>query len=221
MNKLKTEKLFNYDYTIAKPLLESTAYPWEILSKIESYILELGKTLDKNIYEEKEENIWIAKSAKVAETAALNGPLIICEDAEIRHCAFIRGNAIIGKGAVVGNSTEIKNSILFDEAQVPHFNYIGDSVLGYRAHTGAGAITSNLRSDKSLIFINVEDDKVETNLKKIGAMIGDNVEVGCGSVLNPGTIIGKDSHVYPLSMVRGYVDENSIYKNTGEILKRE
>lgn len=215
--KLKAVNLFDYSKTIAKPLLESIEYPWEALPKIKDFIIELGKTLDPEIYEQRGENIWIAKSATVFESAYLGGPLIICENAEVRHCAFIRGSAIVGKGAVVGNSTELKNSILFDGVQVPHYNYIGDSILGYKSHTGAGTITSNLKSDKSLVTVACDDEKVETDVKKFGAMLGDHVEVGCNSVLNPGSVIGRNTNIYPLSFVRGYVAENSIYKRLGEI----
>ena len=214
---LLANNLFDYSKTIAKPLLESVDYPWEALPKIKDFIIELGKTLDPEIYEQRGENIWVAKSATVFPSAYLGGPLIICEDAEVRHCAFIRGSAIVGKGAVVGNSTELKHSILFDGVQVPHYNYIGDSILGYKAHTGAGTITSNLKSDKSLVTVLCEEEKVETGVKKFGAMLGDHVEVGCNSVLNPGSVVGRNTNVYPLSFVRGYVPENSIYKRLGEV----
>lgn len=217
---LLADNLFDYSKTIAKPLLESVDYPWEALPKIKDFIIELGKTLDPEIYEQRGENIWVAKSATVFPSAYLGGPLIICEDAEVRHCAFIRGSAIVGRGAVVGNSTELKNSILFDGVQVPHYNYIGDSILGYKAHTGAGTITSNLKSDKSLVTVLCDDEKVETGVKKFGAMLGDHVEVGCNSVLNPGSVVGRNTNVYPLSFVRGYVPENSIYKRLGEIAEK-
>ena len=217
---LLADNLFDYSKTIAKPLLESVDYPWEALPKIKDFIIELGKTLDPEIYEQRGENIWVAKSATVFPSAYLGGPLIICENAEVRHCAFIRGSAIVGKGAVVGNSTELKNSILFDGVQVPHYNYIGDSILGYKAHTGAGTITSNLKSDKSLVTVLCDDEKVETGVKKFGAMLGDHVEVGCNSVLNPGSVVGRNTNVYPLSFVRGYVPENSIYKRLGEIAEK-
>ena len=209
--------LYNLEKTIAKPLLESVDYPWEALPKIKDFIIELGKTLDPEVFEQRGENIWVAKSAKVFDSAFLGGPLIICEDAEVRHCAFIRGSAIVGRGAVVGNSTELKNSILFDGVQVPHYNYIGDSILGYKSHTGAGTITSNLKSDKSLVTVMCDGERVETGVKKFGAMLGDNVEVGCNSVLNPGSVIGRNTNIYPLSFVRGYVAENSIYKRLGEV----
>lgn len=217
---LLADNLFDYSKTIAKPLLESVDYPWEALPKIKDFIIELGKTLDPEIYEQRGENIWVAKSATIFPSAYLGGPLIICENAEVRHCAFIRGSAIVGKGAVVGNSTELKNSILFDGVQVPHYNYIGDSILGYKAHTGAGTITSNLKSDKSLVTVLCDDEKVETGVKKFGAMLGDHVEVGCNSVLNPGSVVGRNTNVYPLSFVRGYVPENSIYKRLGEIAEK-
>ena len=194
--KLLAKNLFDYSRTIAKPLLETVDYPWEALPKISEFIIELGKTLDPEIYEQRGENVWVAKSAKVFDSAYLGGPLIICEDAEIRQCAFIRGNAIVGRGAVVGNSTELKNSILFDGVQTPHYNYIGDSILGYKSHTGAGVITSNLKSDKSLVTVLCDGDKVDTNVKKFGAMLGDHVEVGCNSVLNPGSVIGRNTRPY-------------------------
>ena len=195
-------------------------YPWELLPKIGAYIIELGGSLPADKYEKRGENIWIAKSAKVAPTAYMNGPCIIDEDAEIRHCAFIRGNAIVGKGAVVGNSTELKNVILFNKVQVPHYNYVGDSILGFKSHMGAGSITSNVKSDKTLVVVKSSYGNIETGLKKMGAMLGDNVEVGCNSVLNPGTVIGRNSNIYPTSMVRGYVEADSIYKRQGEIAEK-
>lgn len=220
MNRLTIAELYSLSETIAKPLLEKYRYPWEALPEIGTFISELGASLPEELFEKRGENIWIAKSAKVAPTASINGPAIIDEEAEIRHCAFIRGNAIVGKGAVVGNSTELKNVILFNKVQVPHYNYVGDSVLGFKAHMGAGSITSNVKSDKTLVTVRLEDEKVETGLKKFGAMLGDEVEVGCNSVLNPGTVIGKRSNVYPLSMVRGYVPKESIYKKKGEIVSK-
>lgn len=220
MKALETKELYSMENTIAAPIFEGTKYPFEVLPKIKDFILELAKTLDMTKFEEKGENIFIAKSAKVAPTAFINGPCIIDEDAEIRHCAFIRGNAIVGKGAVVGNSTELKNVILFDKAQVPHYNYVGDSVIGFRSHMGAGAITSNLKSDKTLVTVKTPEGRLETGLKKFGAMLGDNVEVGCGSVLNPGTVIGQNTNVYPLSSVRGFIPANSIYKKLGEIAEK-
>lgn len=206
--------------TIAAGIFEGKVYPFEVLPDIGSYIVELGKTLDKEEYKQLGDNIWVHNSARIAKTACLNGPLIIDAGAEIRHCAFIRGNAVVGKNTVVGNSTELKNVILFNNVQVPHYNYVGDSILGFKSHMGAGSITSNVKSDKTLVTINVEGKKIETGLKKMGAILGDNVEVGCNSVLNPGTIIGKETNIYPLSMVRGYVKEKSIYKKQGEVAEK-
>ncbi len=218
--KMLAKNLFDFSKTIAKPLLESVEYPWEALPKIKDFIIELGKTLDPDVYEQRGENVWVAKNATVFDSAYLGGPLIVCENAEIRQCAFIRGSAIVGRGAVVGNSTELKNSILFDGVQTPHYNYIGDSILGYKAHTGAGTITSNLKSDKSLVTVMYNGKKIETNVKKFGAMLGDFVEVGCNSVLNPGSVVGRNTNIYPLSFVRGYVPENSIYKRLGEVAEK-
>ena len=212
MEQIKNIELFDFKETIASDIFEGLSYPWEVLPKIHDFIIELGRKLSKDIYEEKGDNIWVAKNAKVAPTACLNGPLIVDENAEIRHCAFIRGNAIIGKGAVVGNSTELKNVILFNKVQVPHYNYVGDSILGYKSHMGAGSITSNVKSDKTPVSVKGKNEKFETGLKKMGAILGDNVEVGCNSVLNPGTIIGQNSNIYPTSMVRGVVPSDSIYK---------
>ena len=220
MEECKIKNLYNLEETIAKNLLEKATYPWEVLSKIEEYILKIGEELSKENYNKVGENVWIAKSAKVAPTAYINGPAIIGENAEVRHCAFIRGNAIVGNNAVVGNSTELKNVILFNNVQVPHYNYVGDSILGYKSHMGAGSITSNVKSDKKLVVIKNGDEMVETGRKKVGAMIGDNVEVGCGSVLNPGTVIGRDSNIYPLSSVRGVVKAHSIYKKDGNIVDK-
>ncbi len=220
MEECRIENLFNLEQTIAKDIFEGVTYPWEVLPKIEEFIISLGKTLDKNEYEEKGENIWIAKSAKVAPTAYIAGPAIIGKNAEIRHCAFIRGKAIVGEGAVVGNSTELKNVILFNKVQVPHYNYVGDSILGYKSHMGAGSITSNVKSDKKLVIVKNDKEQIETGLKKFGAMLGDEVEVGCSSVLNPGTVIGKHTNIYPLSSVRGVVPEHSIYKNKNEIVEK-
>lgn len=221
MSEITIRDLYTLEETIAKELLDNYTYPWEVLPKISEFIKQLGSTLDENIYEKRGENIWIAKSAKVAPTACLNGPLIVDEDAEIRHCAFIRGNAIVGKGAVVGNSTELKNVILFNKVQVPHYNYVGDSILGYKAHMGAGSITSNVKSDKTLVVIKEGENLIETGLKKVGAMLADNVEVGCNSVLNPGTVIGKESNVYPTSCVRGVIPAKCIHKNSGEIITKK
>lgn len=202
-------------------MLRQAEYPWEVLGKIHDFIIELGNTLPDDRYEKRGENNWIARTAKVAPTACLNGPLIVDEEAEIRHCAFVRGNAIVGKGAVVGNSTELKNVILFNRVQVPHYNYVGDSILGFKSHMGAGSITSNVKSDKTLVVLkSAEGEELATGLKKMGAMLGDFVEVGCNSVLNPGTIIGRNSNVYPLSSVRGFLPEGSIYKRQGEIVTK-
>ena len=210
--------LLDLNETIAKDLFEGKTYPWEVLPEISDFIIELGNKLDKEIYELKGENIWIAKSAIIYPSAYIKGPAIIGENAEVRHCAFIRGKAIVGNNAVVGNSTELKNVILFNNVQVPHYNYVGDSILGYKAHMGAGSITSNVKSDKKLVIVKDKEEKIKTGLKKFGAMIGDCVEVGCGSVLNPGSVIGKNTNIYPLSSVRGVVPENSIYKNKNEII---
>ena len=216
-NLLNASNLLDYDKTIARSLFESVEYPWEVFDKLADFIVEIGKTLPKEEYNKIGDNVWIHKTAVVAPTAYIAGPLIIGEGTEVRHCAFIRGNAIVGKNCVVGNSTELKGSILFDNVQCPHYNYIGDSVLGYKAHTGAGVITSNLKSDKSEVTVALESEKVDTGRKKFGAIIGDYSEVGCNSVLNPGTVIGRHTNIYPLSMVRGFVAENSIYKKRGEV----
>lgn len=220
MQGITVEELYNLEETIGSKLLEGVTYPWEALPLIGNYIKELGKTLDEKEYEKIGEDIWAAKSAKIAPTASLNGPLIVGKEAQIRHCAFIRGNAIIGEGAVVGNSTELKNVILFNKVQVPHYNYVGDSILGYQAHMGAGSITSNVKSDKKLVCVHTPEGDIETGIKKFGAMIGDGVEVGCGSILNPGTVVGRESNIYPLSSVRGVVSEHSIYKKQGEVVKK-
>lgn len=229
MEQAKIKNLFRLEETIAADLFEGAEYPWEVLPKIKEFIIKLGETLDTTVYEKRGEDIWVAKNAKVAPTACLNGPLIIDEEAEIRHCAFIRGSAIVGKKCVVGNSTELKNVILFNCVQVPHYNYVGDSILGYRSHMGAGSITSNVKSDKTLVVVkdrngceNNSDtgEQIATGLKKFGAMLGDYVEVGCNSVLNPGTVIGKKTNIYPTSCVRGVIPENSIYKKSGDIVKK-
>ncbi len=206
--------------TLASDLLSNIHYPWEVLTKIKEFVIEMGNHLPKNKYEQIKENVWVAKSAKIADFVSIEGPTIIQPEADIRHCAFIRGSAIVGKNVVVGNSSEIKNSILFDYVQVPHFNYVGDSILGYRAHLGAGVILSNLKSDKSEIKVSLENKKIHTGLKKFGAIIGDFVEIGCNAVLNPGTILGKNCSVYPTSMVRGFLGENMIFKNSGQIIKK-
>ena len=218
--QLLIKNLYDLEQTIAADLLKKHDYPWEVLPYIGEVILQLGATLSEDEYEKRGENVWIAKDAKVAPTAYINGPAIIGKGAEIRHCAFIRGNALVGEGSVVGNSTELKNVILFNTVQVPHYNYVGDSILGYKAHMGAGSITSNIKSDRSPVTVAMEGEKVETGRIKMGAMVGDHVEIGCNSVLNPGTIIGRNSNVYPLSMVRGFVAENSIYKRQGEVVEK-
>ncbi|MCD7820332.1 MAG: UDP-N-acetylglucosamine pyrophosphorylase [Lachnospiraceae bacterium] len=220
METCKIKNLFNLNETIAKDLFEGVEYPWEVLPKISTFIIELGSTLSEEDYEKCGENIWIAKSATVAPTAYIHGPAIIGKNAEIRHCAFIRGSAIVGEGAVVGNSTELKNVILFNKVQVPHYNYVGDSILGYKAHMGAGSITSNVKSDKKLVVVKDGAERLDTGLKKFGAMLGDEVEVGCGSILNPGTVIGPHSNIYPLSSVREVVPANSIYKKRGEVAEK-
>lgn len=221
MEQCKVKNLYNLDETIAAELLEHVEYPWEALKEISGFICKIGPTLDPDKYEKKGEDIWIAKNAKVVPSAFLNGPLIIDEEAEIRHCAFIRGSAIVGRGSVVGNSTELKNVIIFNSVQVPHYNYVGDSVLGYKSHMGAGSITSNVKSDKTLVVVKNQEEQIEAGLKKFGAMLGDYVEVGCNSVLNPGTVVGKHTNIYPLSMVRGVVPANSIYKNKNEVVLKK
>ena len=218
--EMTVAKMYNLNETIAKDIFEGVTYPWEVLPKISDFIVKLGETLPADEYDKVGENVWIAKSAKVFPSAYINGPAIIDEEAEVRHCAFIRGNAIVGKGAVVGNSTELKNVILFNKVQVPHYNYVGDSILGYKAHMGAGSITSNVKSDKTLVVVKTEDGGIETGLKKFGAMLGDNVEVGCNSVLNPGSVIGRETNIYPLSRVRGYVPAKSIFKAPGNIVEK-
>ncbi|MGN0160913.1 MAG: UDP-N-acetylglucosamine pyrophosphorylase [Lachnospiraceae bacterium] len=221
---VEIKDLYDLNQTIAKDLFEGLTYPWEALPKISGFIMELGAQLSEEEYDHPSENVWIAKSAKVAATASITGPCIIGKEAEVRHCAFIRGNAIVGEGAVVGNSTELKNVVLFNKVQVPHYNYVGDSILGYKAHMGAGSITSNVKSDKTLVKVNINVEgcrnSIETGLKKFGAMVGDNVEVGCGSVLNPGTVVGRESNIYPLSSVRGFVPAGSIYKKQGEVVQK-
>ena len=212
--------LYTLEETIAKEVFAGLTYPWEALPKIKDFIISLGETLPEEKYERREGNIWIARTAKVFPSAYIGGPAIIDEEAEIRHCAFIRGSAIVGKGAVVGNSTELKNVILFNKVQVPHYNYVGDSILGYKAHMGAGSITSNVKSDKTLVVVKAGEETFETGLKKFGAMLGDQVEVGCNSVLNPGTVIGKNTNIYPTSMVRGLIPSDSIYKRQGEIAEK-
>lgn len=215
---IETNHLLNLNETAAAPLLQQFIYPWEALPHISNFIIELGKTLSAEEYEQREENVWIARSAKVFPSAYITGPTIIGPNTEVRHCAFIRGNALVGANCVVGNSTELKNVILFNQVQVPHYNYVGDSILGFKAHMGAGSITSNVKSNKSLVEVNCNGEKLLTGLKKFGAILGDHVEVGCNSVLNPGSVIGKNAHIYPVSMVRGVIPENHIYKCAGEIV---
>lgn len=223
MENAKIINLYDLEQTIAGEYLAQFTYPWEALKGIADFIRELGPTLDPDKFEKRGEDIWVAKSAKVASTACLNGPLIIDEDAEIRHCAFVRGSAVVGKGSVVGNSTELKNDIIFNSVQVPHYNYVGDSILGYKSHMGAGSITSNVKSDKTLVAVKDKYDskeEIETGLKKFGAMLGDYVEVGCNSVLNPGTVIGRHSNIYPLSRVRGVIPADSIFKDQDHVVKK-
>ena len=217
---LKNKNLFNFDETIAADIFTDIDFPWEVLPKIKDFITGLGESLSPDDYDKKGDNVWIAKSAAIAPTATINGPCIIGKDTEVRPGAFIRGNAIIGEKCVVGNSTELKNVILFNNVQVPHYNYVGDSILGYKSHMGAGSITSNVKSDKKLITIKGPDGNIDTGIKKIGAFLGDNVEIGCGSVLNPGTIIGRNSNIYPLSSVRGCIKSGSIYKNRAEVVEK-
>ena len=221
MEQCKVKHMYDLIDTIAAGLLEGVEYPWEALKGISDFIRSLGPSLDPDRFEQRGENIWVAKSANIAKSAFLNGPLIIDEEAEVRHCAFIRGSAVVGKGCVVGNSTELKNVILFNLVQVPHYNYVGDSILGFKSHMGAGSITSNVKADKTLVVVKDAKGQIETGLKKFGAMLGDYVEVGCNSVLNPGSVIGRHTNIYPLSMVRGTVPANSIYKNKNEIVEKQ
>ena len=218
---MTVQSMYDLTHTRARALLESVTYPWEALGGIGEAIMQLGPTLDPAVYDHPQENVWIAKNATVAPTASITGPCIIGEKTEVRQCAFIRGNALVGDGCVVGNSTELKNVILFDGVQVPHYNYVGDSILGWHSHMGAGSICSNVKSDKKLVVVKDGDEKIETGLKKFGAMLGDNVEVGCGSVLNPGTVIGRCCNIYPLSSVRGCVPANHIYKSKTEVVEKQ
>lgn len=223
METAKITNLYTLEETIAGEYLAQFTYPWEALSGIGDFIKKIGPTLDPEVYEQRGENIWVARSANVFPSAYLNGPLIICEEAEVRHCAFIRGNAIVGKGSVVGNSTELKNVIIFNSVQVPHYNYVGDSILGYKSHMGAGSITSNVKSDKTLVVVKDcygSGEEIETGLKKFGAMLGDYVEVGCNSVLNPGTVIGRHTNVYPISRVRGVIPADSIFKDKDNVVEK-
>ena len=217
-NNMKTSELYNLNHTQAKPLLEKTEYPWEVLKNIGDFIVQLGNSLSLDEYDKIGENVWVSKTAEIFPNNYIAGPAIIGHNTEVRPGAFIRGNALVGENCVVGNSTELKNVIIFDNVQVPHYNYVGDSVLGYKSHMGAGAVTSNVKQDKTLISVDMGTEKIETNQKKFGAMLGDNVEIGCNTVLNPGTVIGQNSRVYPLSMVRGFVPANTIHKNSGEMI---
>ena len=221
LEAMKNTELFDLEQTIAARLFTMYTYPWEALPNIGKCITSIGKHLPEEEYAKLGKNIWIHKTAKMARSVLMTGPAIICAGAEVRHSAFLRGNTIIGENAVVGNSCELKNVVLFNGVQVQHYNYVGDSILGYKSHMGAGAVTSNVKSDKTLVKIHAEDGDIETGLKKVGAILGDGVEVGCGSVLNPGTVIGKNSNIYPLSSVRGCVEPNSIYKKQGEVVEKE
>ena len=220
MDSCKISNMYDLEQTIAAELFKDIEYPWEALPKIGDFIKKLGPTLDSNIFEKRGEDIWIAKSVKIYDTATITGPLIIDEDTEVRPGAFIRGNAIVGKNCVVGNSTELKNVVLFNTVQVPHYNYVGDSILGYKSHMGAGSITSNVKSDKTLVVVKDGKEEIKTGLKKFGAMLGDEVEVGCNSVLNPGTVVCPNSNIYPVSCVRGVVPANSIYKDKDNIVSK-
>ena len=217
----KTENLLDLNHTITKEYFNNYEYPWQIIPEIKNIVLEIGKKLDKNEYKEIKENVWVHSSASLDDNITIIGPAIIGKESEIKHCAYIRENVIIGNKCVIGNSCEVKNSIIFDETQVPHFNYVGDSVMGHKSHMGAGAIISNLKSDQSNITVKDENKNIDTNLRKFGAIIGDFVEVGCNSVMNPGTIIGRNTNVYPLSRIRGTVKENSIYKDEDNIVEKE
>ncbi len=220
MDSCKISNMYDLEQTIAAELFADIEYPWEALPKIGDFIRKLGPTLDSSIFEKRGEDIWIAKSVKIYDTATITGPLIIDEDTEVRPGAFIRGNAIVGKNCVVGNSTELKNVVLFNTVQVPHYNYVGDSILGYKSHMGAGSITSNVKSDKTLVVVKDGKEEIKTGLKKFGAMLGNEVEVGCNSVLNPGTVVCPNSNIYPVSCVRGVVPANSIYKDKDNIVSK-
>ena len=217
---LKTKELFSLEHTLASDYLAGFEYPWEALPGIKQLIIDLGSKLDPDEYTEVSENVWVHKTANIFQTAYLGSPCIIGPETEVRHCAFIRGSALVGRHCVIGNSVELKNVIIFDDCQVPHYNYVGDSILGYHAHMGAGSITSNIKSDKKNIFIHSDDD-IETGMRKIGAMLGDYADVGCNSVLNPGTVIGCRTSVYPCSCARGVIPADSIYKTKTEIVERE
>lgn len=220
MKQLEVCNMLDTTHTVANEIFDGKKYPFDVLPEIKDFIIALSQKLDSKKFDDLGGGVFVAKTAKIAESASITGPCIVDEYAEIRHCAFIRGSVIVGKGAVVGNSTELKNSILFDNVQVPHYNYVGDSILGYKSHLGAGAITSNVKSDKTNVSIKYNGEKYNTNFKKFGAIVGDFVEIGCGTVLNPGSVIGRNTNVYPLSMVRGYIKSDSIYKNCGEIVEK-
>lgn len=219
LEMFNVKNYFDYSRTIAAPLFDGIEYPWEVLPRLESFILALGPMLPADEFEQVSDNVWISRSAVVAPTASITGPCIVDSGAQIRHCAFIRGNVIVGKGTVVGNSCEVKNSLLFDEVEAPHFNYVGDSILGYKSHLGAGAITSNIKNDKKNVEVHFPLGSIETNMRKLGAIVGDGVQVGCNCVLNPGTVIGKGTRIYPLNSIRGWIDEKSIYKHEGKIVE--
>ncbi len=221
MNNIKITELFDLTHTIAADYLKGFTYPWEALKGIGELIISLGKNLDPQEYDNPSENVWIHKTAKVFLSAYIGAPCIIGANTEVRHCAFIRGSALVGENCVVGNSVELKNVIIFDNVQTPHYNYVGDSILGYKSHMGAGSITSNVKSDKTNVVIKSNEESIETGIKKIGAMLGDNVEIGCNSVLNPGTIVGRNSNVYPTSCVRGVIPENSIWKTGGIVVSKK
>jgi len=219
LEMFNAKNYFDYSRTIAAPLFDGIEYPWEVLPRLESFILALGPMLPVDEFEQVSDNVWISRSAVVAPTASITGPCIVDSGAQIRHCAFIRGNVIVGKGTVVGNSCEVKNSLLFDEVEAPHFNYVGDSILGYKSHLGAGAITSNIKNDKKNVEVHFQLGSIETNMRKLGAIVGDGVQVGCNCVLNPGTVIGKETRIYPLNSIRGWIDEKSIYKHEGKVVE--
>ena len=221
MKEITVKEMYTLEETIAKDIFDGVTYPWEVLPKISEFILKLGETLPEEEYDKVGDDVWIARSANVFSSAYIKGPAIIGKNAEIRQCAFIRGNAIVGEGAVVGNSTELKNVILFNKVQVPHYNYVGDSILGYKSHMGAGSITSNVKSDKTLVVVKTPEGNIETGLMKFGAMLGDEVEVGCGTILNPGSVVGSHTNIYPLSSVRGFVPSGSIYKKQGEVVEKQ
>lgn len=217
---IKTTDLFSLEHTIAKDYLSSFEYPWQALKGIKDFIIKTGEKLPEEEFNEIAPHVWVHKEAVVTPTAFIGAPCIIGKGTEVRHCAFIRGSALVGENCVVGNSTEVKNAIIFDDVQIPHYNYVGDSILGYKSHLGAGSVTSNVKSDKTLVTVKLDGETIETGLKKFGAMVGDGVEVGCNSVLNPGTVIGRNSNIYPLSRVRGVIKENRIFKDINNIVEK-